>query len=86
MKFFIYCDFSTLKCTKFEFAKKLQTISTNFCNINDFFWEIEIDELSLIPYSDNSCETLYHQLEDFVDSHSILKVFKVEESFGNEAP
>ena len=80
MKFFIYCDFSTLKCTKFEFAKKLQTISTNF------FWEIEIDELSLIPYSDNSCETIYHQLEDFVDSHSTLKVFKVEESFGNEAP
>lgn len=86
MKFFIYCDFSILKCTKFEFAKKLQTISTNFCNINDFFWEIEIDELSLIPYSDNSCETIYHQLEDFVDSHSTLKVFKVEESFGNEAP
>lgn len=86
MKYFIYCDFSTLKCTKFEFAKKLESFTKHFHNLNDFFWEIEIDELALIPYSNNSCETVYNQLTDLLDSHSILKVFKVEESFGSEAP
>lgn len=86
MKYFIYCDFSTLKCTKYEFAKKLQSFTTNFCNLNNFFWEIEIDELSLVPYSNNFCESIYLQLQDLVDSHSVLKVFKIEESFGNDAP
>lgn len=86
MKYFIYCDFSTLKCTKFEFAKKLNSFSTHYRNHNDYIWELEIDNMSFIPYSDNSCETIYIQFSDFVDSHSIFKVFKVSESFGRDEP
>lgn len=86
MKYFIYCDFSTLKCTKFEFAQKLNSFATHYRNHNDYIWELEIDDMFSIPYSDNSCETIYIQFSDFVDSHSIFKVFKASESFGRDEP
>lgn len=59
MKFFIYCDFATLKCSRKEFAEKLSTICSSVININNFLWEIEYDEFSVIPYSDNQCETIF---------------------------
>lgn len=86
MKFILYCDFSTLKCTKFEFAEKLNSFTSHYRNHNDYIWELEIDDVALIPYSDNDCETVYMQFSDFVDSHSILKVFRASESFGNDEP
>lgn len=86
MKYFIYCDFSTLKCTKFEFAEKLNSFATYYRNHNDYIWELEVNDISLIPYSDNDCETIYMQFSDSVNSHSIFKVFKASESFGRDEP
>ena len=58
MDFILYCDFSTLKCTKFEFAEKLNSFTSHYRNHNDYIWELKIDDIALIPYSDNDCETI----------------------------
>lgn len=86
MKFMIYCDFATLKCTREEFAQKLETFCTYYENHNNYIWEIEVDAIELLPYSDNMCETIYLQFSDFTDPSSFLKICKVSESFGNDAP
>lgn len=86
MNYFIYCDFSTLRCSRFEFASILRKFTASFHNINNYIWELEVDDISLLPYSENDCETIYLQFSDFVDSHSILKVFKASESFGRDEP
>lgn len=86
MKFMIFCDFATLKCSHKEFAKKLSEFSTFVHNHNNFIWEIEVDDISLLPYSDNMCESIYVRLSDFTDGSSFLKIFKASESFGNDAP
>lgn len=85
MKFIIYCDFATLKCTRKEFAEKLASFCKYYENYNNYLWEIEIDNI-FIPYSDNLCESIYVLLSEFVSGSSILKIFKVSESFGNDAP
>ena len=72
MNYFIYCDFSTLKCSTFEFASILRKFTASFRNINNYIWELEVDDISLLPYSENDCETIYLQFSDFVDSHSIF--------------
>lgn len=86
MKFMIYCDFATLKCTREEFTKKLKTFCNYYDRHNDYVWEIEVDKIELLQYSDNTCETIYLQFSSFIDSSSFLKICKVSESFGNDAP
>ena len=86
MKFIIYCDFATLKCSREEFAKKLDTFCVWHENHNNFIWEIEVSEMEFIPYSDNICETIYYQFSEFTSPHSLLRICKVSESFGSDAP
>lgn len=85
MKYIICCDFATLKCSRFEFAKKLSEFSINFSNLNNYTWEIEIDKYSFIPFSpDNMCESIYVMLSEFLDKDSFFIVFKPSESFSND--
>lgn len=89
MRFIIYCDFATLKCTRKEFAEKLETFCKYYANHNNYLWEIEIDfgiNNIFIPYSDNLCESIYVLLSEFVSGTSVLKIFRVSESFCNDAP
>ena len=86
MKYIICCDFATMKCSRKEFAQKLETFCNHYKRCNDYIWEIEVDELALLPYGDNDCETLYQQLSEFVSPDSFLKICKVSQSFGNDAP
>lgn len=86
MKFIICCDFATLKCTHKEFAKRLSEF-TDYCyNYNNFLWEIEVNDLELIPFSDNICESVYLRLSEFAEESSFLKICKISESFGSELP
>ncbi len=85
MKYIICCDFASMKCSHFEFAEKLSQFTSNFTNLNNFTWELEINEFDFIPYNaDNICESIYVSLSEFLHKDSFFMVFKASESFSND--
>lgn len=84
-KYIICCDFSTMKCSRSQFAKKLTSITSDFINQNNYVWELEISDLDFIPFdSDNICKSIYIALSEFIERDSFFMVFKASESFSNE--
>lgn len=84
-KYVICCDFASMKCSHFEFAGKLSMFTTDFSNINNYTWIIEVGEMDLIPFSDNMCEAIYVLLSEFLEKDSFFMVFKVSESFSSDS-
>lgn len=85
MKYIICCDFASMECSQFQFAEKLSEFTSSFTNLNNFTWELEIEELDFIPFnSDDICESIYVMLLDFLTPDSFFMVFKASESFSND--
>lgn len=77
MQYLIYCDFASINCDKFEFAKKLDFPGSTFQNINDDIWLLELpdhDEGSMgnIPYAETASDILRDLQSTFATDSTII--------------
>ena len=83
MKYFLFCDFATIKCYHSKIAKILEENEINFINHNDFFWELDVPTSFGSPmYADRTpAEEIRDLFHNCVDRNSFLLVVKADEYF-----
>lgn len=83
MKYFLICNFSTIKCDRSKIAEILDENKISFSNHNDFFWALDVPTSFGSPmYADLSpAEEIHDLFHDYVDRHSFLLVVKADEYF-----
>ena len=84
MKYFLFCDFSTVSCERKTIAEILEKNEIEFINHNNFLWELEVPSTFGDPFCDTVADAIYCLFLNYIDRHSHLLVVKADEYSPNE--
>ena len=83
MKYFLFCDFSTISCDREKIAEMLTENDITFANINNFCWELKVPDKFGIPICDTTAESIHCLFYQYTHKNSLLLVVKANEYFPN---
>lgn len=84
MKYFMFCDFSTISCDRSKIAEILSDNKIEFTNRNNFLWELDVPETFGSPFIENIAEAIHYLFHDYADANSVLVVVKADEYYPTE--
>lgn len=84
MKYFIICDFATIKCDHIKMAEILSENEIEFRNHNNFCWELDIPKEFGLPFFETVAENIHYLFKAYIDRHSFLLVVKADEYYPTE--
>lgn len=79
MKYFMFCDFSTIKCDKYQIAQILTSNNINFVNRNNHLWELDVPKEFFTPFFGSSSEQISLLFDDFSTDETMLLVVKADD-------
>lgn len=84
MKYFLFCDFSTMSCDRAKVAEVLSENEILFINHNNFIWELDVPNTFGVPMIDTTAENIHYLFEKYTNRDSFLLVVKADEHFPTE--
>lgn len=81
MKYFLFCDFSTISCDRARVAEILTENNISFGNHNNFCWELDVPNTFGLPMIETTAENVHYLFDNYIDCNSFLLVVKADEYY-----